>query len=362
MSQCYPETEESVDSAEGTATHEIGAEIIQRGATGRGSDSTTWVGETAPNGVVWTEEMFDAAKMYADDVVSVMRERDIFGGPDFGIEQQIDIKRVHDLQFGTPDFYLFDRSKGDLFIWDFKYGHGVVEAFENWQAINYLAGLIDLLGINGEQDQHITVHIRIVQPRAHHRDGPIREWTTIASNLRGHINTLNANAHKAMSADAEICTGDHCKNCTARHACPAALKAGMNFLEVTQQPLPVELTPEALGVQLAIVTRGRKQLEYLESAYKEQVKGLIRGGKLVPGWMTENSFGREKWIQPVEEVVAMGDMLGTDLRKPQEAVTPNQARKLGVDASVITAYSSTPRTGLTLVPDNGNKAKQVFSQ
>jgi hypothetical protein len=57
----------------------------------------------------------------------------------------------------------------------------------------------------------------------------------------------------------------------------------------------------------------------------------------------------------------MGDMLGKDLRK-KEAITPKQAIKLGVDETVIKAYSTQPRTGVKIVPDNGNKAKQVFSQ
>ena len=57
----------------------------------------------------------------------------------------------------------------------------------------------------------------------------------------------------------------------------------------------------------------------------------------------------------------MGDMLRHDLRNTKP-ITPKQALKLGIDEAVITEYSSTPRTGLTLVPDNGNKAKQLFTQ
>ena len=82
----------------------------------------------------------------------------------------------------------------------------------------------------------------------------------------------------------------------------------------------------------------------------------------MPGWVVEQGIGREKWGKPIAEVIALGDMLEFDLRKPVDAITPNQAKKLGVDESVITAYSTKPRTGLNIVSDNGNKAKQVFKK
>lgn len=364
MAQTYPETEETVEAREGTASHEIGAEIITDAKTNRVQRHTAkdWVGITASNGVLLTEEMFDAAKEYADDVITVMRRTGVFGGPDLRIEQPVQIPRVHEINWGTPDCSIYHKLGNALYVWDYKFGFEVVEAFENWQAIDYVAGLLDELEINGHLDQHTKVHIRIAQPRAHHRDGTIREWVVMASDLRGHINTLSANAHKALGPDAEFHTGNHCKHCPGRHACEPALKAGLGMYELTAKPVPVELSAEALGVQLAIVKRARKQLEYLESGFEEQVKGIIRSGALVSGWAVEQGFGRETWGKPIAEVIALGDMLDFDLRKPVDAITPNQAKKLGVDEAVITAYSTKPRTGLKIVSDNGNKAKQVFKK
>ena len=134
------------------------------------------------------------------------------------------------------------------------------------------------------------------------------------------------------------------------------------MFEVTGAPLPVELTPQNMGVQLSIIQRARKQLEYLESAFEEQVKSSIRSGKMVPGWSVESSYGREKWAKPIDEVLALGDMMGQDLRKPLDAITPAQAKKLGVDVELVKAYSERPNTGLKLVTDKNNKAKEVFSK
>jgi hypothetical protein len=361
MNQAYPETESTIEAREGNASHEIGEDIltIARRNPSYQYLAADWVGKSAQNGVIFNEAMFDGAKIYADDVMKVMHETGVFG-PNLRIEQSVDIPRVHDLNRGTPDCSIYHQTGKRLYLWDYKFGFTVVEAFENWQGIEYIAGLLDELGIDGILEQELTVHLRIVQPRAYHREGVIREWVVQASELRAYVNILAGNARKALSDDAEFHTGAHCANCPGRHACEPALKAGIAMYEATARPVPVELSPEALGVQLAIVKRARKQLEYLESGFEEQAKGLLRSGALIPGWGLEEGVGHAAWTKPISEVITLGDMLDFDLRKPVAAITPNQAGKLGVDDAVIMAYSAKPRTGLKLVPDNGNKAKEIF--
>ena len=363
MAAQYPEPDDSPEALDGEASHELAAALISDYTRGPTSLRTVdkFIDKKASNGIIFTEEMYDAAKLYADDVGEVMHDQKIFGGPCFGNEHKIHAPQIHELSEGTLDQFIFDRSTNDLFLWDYKFGFLIVEAFENWQGINYLAGLINEFNIDGIEDQNIKVHLRIAQPRAFHRDGPIREWTFMLSDIRGHINNLCVNANKALSNFSEIHTGPHCAYCTARHACPAATKCGTQLFEVAMRPVPMELDPESLGVQLAIIKRAIKALEYLESGYDEQVKNLIRGGTLIPGWMVETGRGRERWAKPASEVIALGKLLKQDLAKPLEAITPNAARKLGIDNAVISAYSEKPSTGLKVVPDDGKKARQVFS-
>jgi len=270
--------------------------------------------------------------------------------------------QIHEHSWGSVDLGIPDIRGNELYLWDFKFGFEAVEVFENWQLMNYAAGKLREMGVDGHIDQFTKVHLCVVQPRAHHPDGPIRRWIVTASYLRPYFNILRTNAEKALGPNAEFHTGNHCKHCPGRHACPAALKAGVSLYEVAAAPLPVGLTPEALGVQLSIVKRALTQLECLESGLEEQVKGLLRSGATVEGWSVQEGVGREKWDKPISEVIALGEILNTSLLKPADVITPKQARKLGVDDAVITAYSTTPRTGLQVVPDNGNKAKQVFSK
>ena len=364
MSQQFPETEETEDAKEGTASHEIGARLINNQTVGNiNGYAKNFVDQTASNGVIFTEEMYRAAKIYADDVGEIMRSAGVFGGRNIGIEQAIEAKRIHDLSFGTVDAYIFDRQKGALYIWDYKFGYEVVEAFENWQTINYAAGIFERLELNdGIIDQYITVHIRIIQPRAYHRDGPIREWVVKGSDLRAHFNTLEMNAAEALGPNAICRSGSHCKHCSARHACEAVLTAGMLIYEVARQPIPFELSPTALGVQLLIIRKAKEKLNLLESGIEEQTMRVIKAGKIIPNFNLVQGKGNEKWTKPVAEILALGALYDKDLKKPDEAITPNQARQKGMDPDLIASYSDRPFTGLKLVEDNGNKAKLLFGE
>ncbi|MCH9712708.1 MAG: DUF2800 domain-containing protein [Proteobacteria bacterium] len=362
MSQQYPETEDSEDAKEGTASHEIGAYLINDHCTGptvRTADK--FVGRQAANGIIFTEEMYDGAKLYADDVGDVMRDRAIFGGPGYGVEKRLIMPDINEHSFGTTDAFLYDNRDAHLFVWDYKFGHLPVEAFENWQTINYINGIVKLLpNIKNWDPAAVTIHIRIVQPRAFHRGGIVREWVTTLADLIPRFQTLHDNAAIALGPNATIRTGKHCRDCQARHACPALLDSGLGFLETAMQPVPVELDPQSLGVQLAIIQKAIERLGYLETGYKEQTKAVIKNGSIVPNYIMENSVGRLAWTKPASEVIALGSALGVELKKPDDVVTPTQAKKLGIDDAVINAYSEKPNTGLKLVADTGNKAKLFF--
>lgn len=356
----YPE-EESEDTQAGEASHWLGETLIQMGAAMHVTPSVRdgLVGQAAPNGVIISDEMFEAAWEYANDVV---REIKKYPFAAWGVETRIKAPNIHAESFGTTDAYLYDVQDHRLIVWDYKYGYKIVEAFENWQGINYSAGLFDELGIDGLLDQKLRVDIRIVQPRAFHRDGAIRSWKVLGSDLRGYINILSNNAHEALSENAKTRSGEHCIYCNARHACQAALDGGLGMFEAVNKPIPAELAPEQLGTQLAIVKRARKQLEYLESGYEEQLKSLIRGGSNVPGWSVEQGVGNRQWSKPAEEILQLGDLMGVDLKEPIKPISPAQAEKKGVDAAVVAAYVERRQTGLKVVPDNNNKAKEVFSK
>ena len=361
MNQIYPETEPTIEALEGDASHQIGAELINAFRTGRELTWSHFDNGFADNGVLFDEHMFDSAREYGRDVESIMQETSVYGSDYLSVEQQIILAVVHPEQFGTPDCWIYNAVTGELYIWDYKYGFDVVEEFENWQMINYVKGIIALLKLDAEAINKLTVHIRVVQPRAFHRRGIIREWSIAAVDLRPYFNSLHANAHEALSDRATMRTGNHCKHCPGRHDCPAALEAGTSLYEAATLSMPQTMTNQALGTQLTIVERAIKSLEYLQTGYKAQVSTLVKQGKPVPGWSSEPTFGRLNWKKELySEVVAMLSMYGIDV-KTQPFPTPKQAIKLGVDESVTKEYSEIPRNGLAIVADDGTKARRVFS-
>lgn len=335
MNQLYP-TEPTQDSLEGDAAHEVASQLIKMYKTGNAglANSDQFVGKTTTNGIVITDEIFDSALIYANDVHKHMQEYHIFGGDDLRIEERTNIPTVHLQQFGTPDCSMRVRSLRKAILWDFKHGHSPVGAVENWQMIDYAAGLLDDYGINGLADQSFTVEFRIIQPRAYHVDGTIRSWTVKASDLRGYINTLKRNAEIALT-NPTFNTGSQCRHCPGRHACEPALKAGKKLFEAAGAPTPVELTNVQMGFKLVLIERAMEQLKALQTGFKTQLEHKIKSGEAVPYWSMKSKAGNLKWKLSDEEILK----LHPELSKPG-VMTPTQAKELHVDISEISERSA----------------------
>ena len=365
MELMHPETEESQKSKDGTATHQLGEMMIDSFARGGVSFPAPEqvVGQTADNGVVWEQWMYDAALLYAEDVRDVMQSTGVFGGPNLKIEQRVHNRRIHEESWGTPDCSLFDQRQGVLYVWDGKFGHKVVDAFENWQMVEYATGLVDeITGGNGWEEQHIRLVLTIIQPRAQHRDGPVRRWRLQASDLRPYANYMEWVEHRALSGEAACRTGPECKHCSARGACDTLAQAVGDAGQYVSQPISVELSPQDLAVELNIVRTLAKVIEARKDGLEAQAEGMITAGHDIPGFALERGQGRQKWNTSDDQVFALGDMLGIDLRNPPQPVTPKQAIKKGIDESVIKDYSETPSTGLKLVESNKTVAATVFQK
>lgn len=361
MSQSFPETEESEASRIGTAAHEVASRYIE--SYTRGAAYNPKVGGVCSNGVVIDDEMLECCEIYADDVRAVMVQTGAFAAPYLGIEQRLEMPIISEHSFGTSDCFIFDAKNHTLYMWDYKHGHNPVEVFENEQLISYAVGAVEYLKkhtpMTTENVGTLRVVLRIVQPRSFHRDGPIREWSTTMPEIAQHVRVLQDAAALNLSGNAPTISGPHCKYCQARHGCGSALNSGAQLYEVAAQPLPLEMNKRALSVQLSIVMAARQRLKSIEDALMQQVETMIRRGEIVPGFMTQPKQGRESWSAPIEEVFALGDMMGIELRKPV-AVTPKQAVKLGIDKEVISTYSAKTTTGIEVVPEDDKKLRLIF--
>lgn len=342
----FPEEEPSQDTLDGEASHWAGQEQL----SGRLVD----IGQIAPNGVILSQEMVEGADLYYDDVVKTLAP---FGlKPENGhIEERVAIPRVHPQSFGTPDYWAM--TPGRLFVWDYKFGYRIVEAFENRQLIEYIAGITEGLL---DTDPPLEITVTIVQPRAPHREGPVRRWHTSLASLRALINQQSNAAHEALGGNPRAVVGPECRDCRGRHACPALQQAGLAAMDAAGYVQPLVMSPAAAGLELRMVDQALERLKARRSGLEQQLLAEAKRGASIPGWRLQPGQSRERWKVPAAQVVATGQLLHLDLAKPTEAITPAQARKAGLDPAIVASLAERPPAGVELVPSDESLARKVF--
>lgn len=357
MEHRYPEEGDKAAAEEGTAAHWVMERLL--------SQLPVEIGHIAPNGVSITREMLEAGYIIFDDVVATLGAH---WYNKFEVERRVLIPRVHPVHnWGTPDVKAWDGTT--LYLWDFKFGHDYIEVFENWQLIDYAAGCLteanercQAAGIAAISESQISVVMRVVQPRSYHRDGPVREWRLAhATMLRDYVFKLS------MAAD-EAC-GDNpmakphptaCEHCKARHACEALQRAAYKGMDIAQRAQASELSPSALGLELRLLYDAEKLIAARKSGLEAQVESLIRKAVPVPHWVLRPGASRSVWTKPDSEIIAMGRMMGVNLAKLPEAITPTQAKNAGLDESIATVYSFKPQGAMKLALDDGSDARKTF--
>ncbi len=347
MEAQFPETEQSPEAADGEASHWAMAELL----AGRDVHE----GQQAANGVFLDLEMIEGAQLLVDDVLATCRAYGI-GSDAIACEVPVSMPRIHPQAWGTPDVRLWAPG-GVLCIWDYKFGHRIVEVFENAQLVDYIVGCIDQAGLD---DRGVTVVAKIVQPRAYHKHGVVRTWRCTGSDLRALANISSNAVHEALGPDPRARVGDECRDCRARHACPTLQRAALSACDMAGRAQSLELPPDAAALEYRMLKRAAKMLDARVAGLEEQLLSTLKRGQRVPGLIAEHGTGRRKWSKPASDVISLGQMLGVDLAKPPEAITPVQAVAKGLPEAVLPEFTTVPRAAATLVEDDGSLTRRVF--
>lgn len=354
MEQQFPEDEDSPEAREGTAAHFYVTEAVQ----GRAHPVDT----ITPNGHPIDAEMIECGQSFIDDIVRETAVRSGSAPHAMGVERKLVMHGlIHPDCEGTPDAYLLDLPGRRLVVWDYKYGHRDVDPLKHPQMVCYAAGVFEAYELDEADFADLEVSIRIVQPRNFSSSGPVREWRTTGAAVMREVERLARAAEAAKAPNAPTLTGSHCRDCSAIHACEANRRVGGVAIDMAGKSTPEVLPPEALGLELLQIDQALQRLNARRAGIAEVVLASLRGGGRNPYWSVGHGSGRERWTAPAGEVFALGDLLGADLRKDPAPVTPAEARKLGVDASVIAAYSEKPTGAAKLVPVDNNRAAKAFT-
>jgi cytochrome c553 len=336
---------------EGTAMHWVAQQTMYC----RDSDYPYMprVGDVAPNGVTITDEIYDGAAFFVDVLAS-------YKTMPWRIEEQLAAPSIHPKCGGTPDAFGHDLFKPRIVLPDLKGGYRPVNVWPNWQLIGYAAAILDSNPTWHHPD--LEIEFVIVQPRAYHRDGPVRKQVVQYRDLPPYIDALRMAAAIATGEHASAVAGPQCDDCAARASCSVCHAAGMRALEVAGEPDVHDLPIAAIDYEMQRLEDAARLIEARLTGLQAQAVHLIRRGETLPSYTLESGVGRLAWIdeQAESEAIAIAALLGVDIRKPAKAITPLQAMKQ-LPKEYVEQYARRNRGEQKLVRFDRNAAVKAFS-
>lgn len=335
-----PDEEESAPAREGTAAGEFLAHLL----------AGTRPGTHASNGVPFDSDMEFYTRPIAEEIFSraqtqVLCEQRV----DWATRSGIIIRGQYDAGYIGKD--------GKLYIDDLKYGWGIVECKENWQLLGYAIG-----EIIRRQEYVPSIVMRIHQPRPHHEDGSTRAWEISYAELLGYKEKIEAQMDKIAAGDKTLTTSKCCRYCPAAgERCPAISKAMYKSIDYIHEFLQDKLNEEELSAQLKLVERVTEVLKIKSESLKALAVDRIKKGKIIPGYVTEASYGDRKWKANVSpEVIKV--LTGKNIVDPT-MLSPNKAEKAGVPKEVVNALVERHFLGQKLVAkDAGAIGDKIFGK
>ena len=255
------------------------------------------------------EDMCEAVESVQDVVAKYYRPEE---GDIIMLETRLDMTFVHPKLFGTGDIIIYKKRTRTLIVIDFKYGKGVaVDVLDNPQALTYAVGAVKL--VDGV-DHLILV---IVQPRAYHVDGPVRDAEYSLMDLEMFEGHLRIKAAETDDPNAPRIAGEQCKWCPAAHGCKTlrdfvSQKSGLVDIDLAEIALKAshfptndELTRDQMGILIAnvgIIEGFMKRV--MQHAHNEALDGRVPTGcKIV------DKRAYRKWANAGEVMMAL-DMAG----------------------------------------------------
>lgn len=348
----YPDVDTEA-SIEGNAAHWVLAQRIA-------SNVPVAVGTLTPQGVPVSQEMIEGSTM----MIEALYER--FGDTWRGVNVETPLHKsnLHPMKNtpGTPDVWHWDANARVLDLYDYKFGHRPIDAYECWQCIDYVDKI--LLHVRQVDLAGVVVNITIVQPRAYHAESPVRSWSVHASDLVPYWNRLRETYYAACEPEPLATPGVWCKQyeCKARAGCLALQRSAYFSASEAQRGVLQNLGPLELGTELVILREAKAVLDARIDGLEEQAIALMGAGTNVPHWTLARTNARRVWTKPPEEVIALGQMMGIALEKPATPITPAQATKAGLPAELLEQYSEKPAGALVLKPEATLNAPRVFKK
>ena len=341
-----PFPDESSPYAElGTAAHELGEFCLVNGH----EDARAFIGKEFNSNIV-DDNMAAAVNVYIDHVRAVaMSEPTICR-----YEKRFSLDKLDPPMpmFGTADCIIYGKESGTLYVLDYKHGQGVpVEVEDNAQLKYYALGAILEIGEKAPVNKVTTV---VVQPRAMHPGGPVRQHSYTRDEIMDFGTELIDAAHESMKPDAPRIAGDHCKFCKAAGTCSALRN---NALAIAQDEFGAvkninDLTPAEIAGYLEQVPLIEEWIKSL----RRHANAILESGGALPGYKLVEKRPTRRW-RVEDEFVAWATQEGLDDDDIYEKKlkSPSQIERIvgkkNLPSSLVMAVS----TGTSMVADTDNR-------
>jgi len=305
--------------------------------------------------VLITQEMYEASVEYANDIFRCCNQKRILG--EVQIEKETMLPVFGEGERCHPDVFVIDKDHKEIFIWDAKFGHSIVEVYENYQLLIYLMGITQ----NGDWSGW-KVNLTIYQPRARHPLGISRTWSDSYENMATYFDKIIFAAYETKSGEGKLTPGRHCKQCVGKRACVANERAVFDIIDLVKYSDDTsELKGNELSLELSLLRDAKLLVESRYDALNAQAKYEMLNGAPLPGQKLETIYGNTVFDKlKITELLTIGDLMKIDLRKPEDVITPKQAIAVGLDENIVSQYSKTNKNGVKVVADDGTLAKLIF--
>lgn len=341
--------EESKWAAEGTKAHDLLAACLDAWTRGHGLSAHDFLGTKNEHyGTYDDPEMLTAVQSAVEYVNFIL---DLDDNARMVVEQQFIISMNEVVPpgdvAGFNDVAIILPSLRTMYVIDYKHGAGhVVEVENNKQLLFYALGALTTQRQHGLPPPIERVVLVIIQPRAFHPQGPIREWVVTPADLYDFSYDLLDAVIACEASDAPLRPSkDGCRWCPASVTCPALEARAMSTLSETFKDVKDMSTltlpdPRSLpAARVAYILDGADLIQTWLDEVAEYALEIAKLGHHIPGRKLVEAQHRRKWHGDPEAtaqaLVALSDFeLGYEDVFPRKLITITEAEtKLAALAS-----------------------------